>query len=210
MKILWITLESILPSNTGGRIGVYKRLEQIAKTEDIYLFYPYDKESELTYVEALNKYCKKVFPYSRRKNRLAGFTKLWKYPYTISSRVIMDMEADIKKCIIDEGIDIINVDFPHMYACLEKMKLTVPIVLNEHNIEWKVYRTIARSHKSFPKKMAYYIDSFRLKHYEKRLFRRQEFSRVTFVSSKDMAYMVNNGYVDKKSICWKNVIWSKY
>ena len=53
MKILWITLESVLPANSGGRLGVYKRLEQVAKTEEVYLFYPYDKEDELKYADEL-------------------------------------------------------------------------------------------------------------------------------------------------------------
>ena len=26
MKILWITIESILPANSGGRIGIFKRV----------------------------------------------------------------------------------------------------------------------------------------------------------------------------------------
>ena len=58
MRILWITLESIFPANTGGRIGVFKRLEQVAKEHDIYLFYPYD---ETDGKEGLEKYCKKIY-----------------------------------------------------------------------------------------------------------------------------------------------------
>lgn len=198
MKILWITLESILPANTGGRIGVYKRLEQISKTEDIYLFYPYDNENELTYVEELKKYCKEVHAYSRNKNKISGILKLWKYPFTVSSRVISEMENDLKKCIDDNHIDVINVDFPHMCACLEKLNYDIPIVLNEHNIEWKVYRTIAKSHKNVLNKLAYFVDSYRLKHYERNLFKKYKFSRVTFVSSKDMQFMIDNGMINNK------------
>ena len=55
MNILWITLESILPANSGGRLGVFKRLEQVAKTENIFLFYPYDSVSEEQEIEELLK-----------------------------------------------------------------------------------------------------------------------------------------------------------
>lgn len=199
MKILWITLESILPSNTGGRIGVYKRLEQLSKMVDIYLFYPYDNDSELFYVEKLEEYCKGVFPYSRKENKIFGLVNLWKYPFTVSSRLILAMKNDIKKCIEENNIDIINIDFPHMCACLEKIDCNIPIVLNEHNIEWKVYRTIAKSHKKIIRKMAYYFDSYRLKYYEKKLFKTHKFSRVTFVSSKDMQFMLENEYIDENN-----------
>lgn len=199
MKILWITLESILPANTGGRIGVYKRLEQIAKTEEIYLFYPYDNEIELKYVDELKKICKKVYPYNRNNNKKNGFLNIWKYPFTVSSRRIYSMEKDIKACIKNEKIDVINVDFPHMCASLEKLDCSVPIVLNEHNIEWKVYRTIAKSHRNIIKKLAYFVDSFRLRNFEKKLFKDIRFSKVTFVSSKDMKYMIDGGFVDQSN-----------
>lgn len=39
MRILWMTLECILPANTGGRIGVFKRLEQMTnRGHEVYLF----------------------------------------------------------------------------------------------------------------------------------------------------------------------------
>ena len=40
MRILWMTLECILPANTGGRIGVFKRLEQMTnRGHEVYLFF---------------------------------------------------------------------------------------------------------------------------------------------------------------------------
>lgn len=195
MNILWITLESILPANTGGRIGVFKRLEQLAKTEKIYLFYPYDNDYELLHVNELRKYCQKVYPYSRRANKKHGLLKLWKYPFTVGSREFPSMKRNIQECIKKEHIDVINVDFPHMCVDLLDLNLQIPIVLNEHNIEWKVYRTIARSHKNIFKKAAYFLDSYRLEMFEKMLFQKLAFSKVTFVSSKDMQYMIDQDIV---------------
>lgn len=197
MKILWITLESILPSNTGGRIGVFKRLEQISKNDEIYLFYPYDNESELDCVKELEKYCRKVSPYNRKKNRKHSLFNIWRYPFTVSSREIPEMKKDILKCVKEYNIDLINIDFPHMCIDICGMDINVPVVLNEHNIEWKVYRTIAKSHKSILKKAAYFIDSYRLKLYEKKLFEKINFSKVTFVSINDMNYMLNQGIIGK-------------
>ncbi|MBR3152417.1 MAG: glycosyltransferase [Clostridia bacterium] len=196
MKILWITLESILPCNTGGRIGVFKRLEQISKNDEIFLFYPYDKEEELTQIKELKKYCKKVYPYSRKDNKIHALLNVFKYPYTVGSREILKMKSDIRKCIIEDNIDVVNVDFPHMCVNLLGLDINIPIILNEHNIEWKVYKNIAKSHKNVIKKMLYFIDSFRLFFYEKKIFQKINFSQITFVSDKDMDYMIEKKIVD--------------
>jgi len=201
MNILWITLESILPANSGGRIGVFKRLEQIKKRGNIYLFYPYDNEQELLYVNELKKYCKEVHPYSRKENRIRALARLCEYPFTIASRNIPAMRYDIVKCIKENQIDLINVDFPHMCVNLLGLNIKVPVVLNEHNVEWKVYQTIAGSQKNIFKKVAYLIDSFRLKFYEKKLFKRMKIDLVTFVSDKDMQFMNKSGICNKNNTC---------
>ena len=200
MKILWITLESILPANSGGRLGVFKRMEQLSKTEDIYLFYPYDKENELEYVNELKKYCKEVHPYERNKNKKNAILNLFKYPYTVSSRNIKDMQRDIKKCIVDNKIDVINIDFPHMCVNVLDLDMNIPIILNEHNIEWKVYKTISKSQKNILKKLLYYIDSFRLKKYEKKILRKIDFSLITFVSSLDLENFEKDNKINKEKL----------
>lgn len=192
MKILWITQESILPANTGGRIGVFKRLEQLAKTEKIYLFYPYDNEEDLEQIPVLENYCAEVHAYSRKKNRLHAMKLLYKYPYTVGSRCLNDMKRDIVKCIEKNSIDVINVDFPHLCVNLLDLKINVPIVLNEHNIEWMLYRRISRSQTNLLKKLAYYIDSFRLKSYEKMILNKLPIRVFTFVSESDKGAFIQD------------------
>lgn len=198
MNILWITLESLLPANSGGRLGVYKRLEQVAKTENIYLFYPYDDKSELAYVEGLENLCREVHPYFRGDNKKSAVKMLWRYPYTVGSRMIADLQRDIMACIGKNEIDVINVDFPHMCVNLLGIDTNFPIILNEHNIEWKVYSTIAKSHKNILKRIAYWIDSYRLKTYEKSIIKKLNISKFTFVSDKDMGEMIEDGIVPKE------------
>lgn len=201
MKILWITQESILPANTGGRIGVFKRLEQLSKTEEIYLFYPYDNEDELAQISELKKYCAEVHAYSRKKNKLNAIKLLYKYPYTVGSRCIKEMQKDILTCIEKHNIDIINVDFPHLCVNLLNSNLSLPIVLNEHNIEWMLYRRISRSQSSLLKKLAYYVDSFRLKSYEDMILKEIPIKAFTFVSDKDKRIFIDEHGI-KKDICF--------
>ena len=83
MKMIWITQESLLPLNTGGRIGVFKRLEQLYRENEIYLFYTYDKDEETVQISELKKFCKGVYAYPRKRNLatlfscLPGFGKMY-------------------------------------------------------------------------------------------------------------------------------------
>lgn len=201
MKILWITLESILPANSGGRMGVFKRIEQLSKTEDIYLFYPYDSYNELNYVNEIKKYCKEVHPYSRKANRNKAILNLFRYPYTISTRNIKEMQKDINKCIKENNIDVINVDFPHMCVNLKNNDIkNIPIILNEHNIEWKVYQLISNSQKNILKKIIYYIDSFRLRKFERKILKKIDFDKITFVSSSDLDFFAKDYNMTKSKL----------
>lgn len=197
MRILWITMESILPSNSGGRLGVFKRLEQIAKTEEIYLFYSYDYRHELSYVDDLKKYCREVYPYYRKKNLIHALLHIVKYPFTVASRDIPKMQRDIVTCIENHDVQVINVDFPHMCVNLLPLKIPIPIILNEHNIEWKLYKNIAKSQRNIMKRILYEVDSFRLKRYETMITNKMDISLFTFVSEKDMSYMELEGSVNK-------------
>lgn len=198
MNILWITLESVLPANSGGRLGVFKRLEQVSKTEKIYLFYLYDDDDELCYAKNLKEYCEEVYPYKRERSLIKIVPKLLKYPYTVASREISHMQKKIERCIKERAIDLINVDFPHMCVNLLKIKTTIPIILNEHNIEWKVYQTIASSQRNVLKKIAYWVDSFRLKVYEKQIFLKIKFDKITFVSEKDMRFAIEHHFCSQE------------
>ena len=80
------------------------------------------------------------------------------------------MKRDIQKCLDEEKIDIINVDFPHMLIDLVGLDLKgTPVILNEHNVEWKFYRQISESATNKIKKFAYRFDAGRLKKYEEHI-----------------------------------------
>ena len=190
MKIIWITIESILPANSGGRIGIFKRLEQISKQNEIYLFYTMDSIDERMYQSELLNYCTEVHGYLRIKKSISTVFNLLKAPFTVASRFNHEMVDDINKCLIENRIDLINVDSPHMGLNLFKINYEgIPIILNQHNIEWKVYKNIANSNKSLIRKALYSIDSIRFKRFEKRLYNNIPIDTMTFVSTEDMEYV---------------------
>lgn len=203
MKILWISLEAPYPANTGGRQGVWNRLKRLAKEHQIYYFYTFDKEEE-AYIPELEELCAQVVSVRRTKS-LGLIGRMLRYPYTVASRCMPELERAIDDCVQKHGIDLINVDFPHMCApvCRAAAQYQIPVVLNEHNIEWKVYRQIASSTSSAAKRFAYGIDSWRLKWYEKHIVNRIKPQGITFVSQENMedyADWLNPEYAELKLV----------
>lgn len=189
MKILWVTMESILPANTGGKIGMYKRVERLCKEHEIYLFYPYDNLLELSYADELRQLCAEVHPYPREKN-IQTLLRSFRYPYTVASRCIGKMKQDMEQCIRKNSLDLINVDYPHICPLVAYLqgKYHLPVILNEHNIEWMLYKDISASQTNIIKKTAYYIDSWRLKKYEENIIKKMQITKFTFVSEQDKAF----------------------
>lgn len=189
MNILWISIESPLPMNTGGRVGVYKRLCGLAEEHEIFYFYPYDNPEEAKYIAELQALCHEVHAYPRKKNVVA-LVKSFFYPYTVASRNILALKKDMESCIRTNRIDLINVDFPHMLLPIRRIlsKYDIPVVLNEHNIEWMVYQNVFQSAGNKLKKLAYFIDMNRLKKYEEKMVSSMSISHFTFVSESDMRY----------------------
>lgn len=50
---------------------------------------------------------------------------------------------------------------------LLELNTDIPIVLNQHNIEWMVYKNVAESSKNLMKKALYTEESLRFKLFEK-------------------------------------------
>lgn len=188
MNIIWITIESILPANTGGRIGIFKRLEQISKNNSIFLYYTMDNKDDIKYEADLKKYCKEVHGFLREGKSIETLKKMTCAPYTVASRYNKKLVESVSYCLKHANIDLINVDSPHMGLNLLELNTDIPIVLNQHNIEWMVYKNVAESSKNLIKKALYTEESLRFKLFEKKLYERVNVSLFTFVSCDDKAY----------------------
>lgn len=191
MNILWITIESIFPANSGGRIGIFKRLEYISKNNNVFLFYTMDSVDDKQYIEKLKEYCTEVHGFVREKKSFTMIKSLFTAPFTVASRKNLMMIDSIKECIKTNKIDIINVDSPHMGLNLFELNTRIPIVLNQHNIEWKVYENISSASNNLIKKFIYKIESIRFKRFEKKLYEKIPFNMITFVSKEDREYFLN-------------------
>lgn len=187
LNILWLTLESLWPVDTAGKIGVYKRLENVCKKHDVYLFYFTDSDRSTD--TELSGVCKEIKGFQRVKSKIQLLKNYIHLPYTVSTRVSEELTNEIDSCIIENHIDLINIDFPQMCYSLLKCKnlANVKIVLNQHNIEWQRFEEISKSESiTWMRKLISVLESVRLKKYEELIYSKIHFDGMTFVTQDDI------------------------
>ncbi len=196
MNIVWLTPEIPYPPY-GGRNGVFNRIVQLSKYHNIYLFSIAYSEEEKNMTGKMEHYCKEVRYYNRSDSKAKTLFKSIVLPYTVASRSLHNIMLDIEELNRRIAIDSVIIDFPNMYLNAKKIaKSNVFITVNQHNIEYKRMREMANIQTiSFFKRLAYYIESFRLELYEAWLYRSRIIDSITFFSEDDLQFFGNR---------WKN------
>ena len=196
MNIVWLTPEIPYPQ-IGGRNGVYNRIVQLSKYNNIYLFsIAYSEEEKSTSSEMMN-FCKEVHYYNRNKSRIKNIIKSIFVPYSVASRTIRELKCDLMDVINKNKIDAIIIDFPNMALNIKGIDKKIYITLNEHNIEFERMRSMGKIRTiSCIRRLMYIIESYRLEIYESWLYRSDILNSITFFSKKDK---------EKFELRWKGV-----
>lgn len=189
MKIVYLCPEMLLPADTGGRIGCYKRLEYLAKGNDIYLFCITDNDADAQYLPELEKMCKKVHLYNRNKHKLNALKNWFKYPYACASRTLPQLRKDVEIIFSKEKIDFVIVDFPQMLMNISSQIMkSGKVILGQHNIEYVTMNNISKSLDNPIKKFIFSMESKRMESFEKKIYKANQIRLYTFVSSDDKAF----------------------
>ena len=188
MKLFLLVPECPYPANTGGRIVVWKRIQYLAERNDIYLFGVIDKKEELNYYSEIKKYCVSVKLYLR-KSTLKNMVNSLIYPYPAVSRWNWQMKKDMENACKTVNPDYILVDLPQMLGNLSDfVKQNHRIVLNQQNIEFLLFDSIADNMNNLLKKLLYKLVSKQMEIYEKRIYKENYIDFFTFVSNNDKEY----------------------
>lgn len=195
MNIIWLTPEVPYPP-IGGRNGVYNRIVQLSKNNQIFLIsIAYNKE-EKAFTEEMEKYCKKVYFFDRSENKIGTLVRSVFSPYSVASRYRKDICNQIKEIINCENVDVVIVDFPNMAKNIIKLAKSsrgIVYTMNEHNVEYVRMRGMAKvSNISLIKRIAYYLESLRLEVYERNLYKSGIFSGISFFSEEDRFFFEKN------------------
>ena len=88
MNILWVSLYPPLPLNFGGPVGIYKRLVELRKYNNVFLFY-INEDNDRTYDMRLSELCVEVHSYKRNKiYDKDSLIKIISYPLTAATRYV--------------------------------------------------------------------------------------------------------------------------
>lgn len=190
MKLFWLTSECPFPPNTGGRVGIWKRLLYLAERNDIYL-YTIAENNDTAYINEILQVCKSVKMYNRN-SKLISIVKSCRYPYPAVSRWNKQLKVDLSKDYERINPDLVIIDFPQMIGALPSNILNgSKIVLNQHNIEYQSMASLAKRLHNPIKRLLYNVVSIQLKWYETKLYNTADIKLYTFVSETDKVFFEN-------------------
>lgn len=188
MNIVWLTPEIPYPP-IGGRNGVYNRIVQLSKYNNIYLFSIAYSEEEVNSSKLMEQYCVEVHYYNRFESKFKNLFKSITMPFSVATRYIDSLRMDLEHVLNENVIDVIIDDFPNMSKNLTDIigKKKIYCTLNQHNIEYLRMRGMVNVN-TIPlyKRLAYYLESYRLEAYEKYIYDSGIFNSITFFSQDDL------------------------
>lgn len=174
MKILMVSSFLPYPLFSGGHIRLFNLIKHLSDTHEITLICekrPNQTEEDIKEVE---KICKKVITVDRKKqwstqNILkTGFSK---DPFLVVGHTSDELKLAIKDELVREHYDLIHVETFYVYQNLPKV--SIPVVLVEHNIEHLVYKRYAKLANPFLKPF-FYLDVLKLKKAEEKAWRKAD------------------------------------
>lgn len=190
MKVLMLTPYLPFPPSSGGQIRSYNLIKQLYKKHDITLFCYIRDDRERRFVPELEKYCKKVVVFKRRKAWnpinifLAGITP---YPFLVAIYLSRTFGGTITKELKRENYDLIHAET--FYVMTNIPKTSLPIILCEQTIEYLVYQHFVRSVKIPFLKFLLGIDVAKLKFWERNFWKKA--GKVVAVSESDKKEMLS-------------------
>jgi glycosyltransferase involved in cell wall biosynthesis len=151
MNILMITPFFPYPAEFGGTIRTYHLAKEIAKKNNLFLISFKDRDN--IDIEKMQEFCKSVetIPFSEESKRINQLKTLFnKRSYQTIQYKSQEMQSAIDKSIVDNKIDLVFIEFSQMGSF--KIPSNVPILLDEHNIEFDLLaRMSAKDSFSFRK-----------------------------------------------------------
>ena len=193
MKVLMITPYLPYPLYSGGQIRTYNLLKNLAKSHEITLF-AFVKEVVPDHIKALEKFCKKIEVFKRRKAwsvvniLVSGFSF---YPFLVAIYYSLSLRKRIKEELSLNKYDLIHAET--FYVMPNIPKTNVPILLVEQTIEYLVYAHFLETLSLKLLKPLLALDIFKLKFWEKFYWKRAD--KVVAMSASDknkMRKLVSN------------------
>lgn len=189
MKILMLTPYLPFPPSSGGQIRSYNLIKQLSKKHEITLFCYIRSRREEEFVPELEKYCKKVRVFVRRKAwhplniLLAGFTQ---YPFLVCIYLSRVFHKAVSAELSQNHYDLIHAET--FYVMTNIPKTNIPTLLVEQTIEYLVYKHYVEGIKNFFMRWFLSIDVAKLRFWETKFWNKAD--AVVAVSEADKKEML--------------------
>lgn len=210
MKILIISSYLPYPLFSGGHVRLYNLLKILGKKHEFTLVCekrPYQTDSD---IEEVKKLCTQIITVERGKqwslmNILkTGFSP---FPFLLTGHTNKAMQDAIKQMLSESSFDLIHVETSYVFQNL--LRVSLPTVLVEHNIEYLVYKRYADA-APVPFRPLLFLDVLKLRFWEKHFWKRA--TKVVAVSKEEKekigradTAIVPNG-VDTRAFVFQNVL----
>lgn len=174
MKILMVSSYLPFPLYSGGHIRLYNLLKNLSKDHDITLVCEKRDFQTDEDVAEVKKVCNKVITVARKKqwsvkNILkTGFSM---DPFLIVGHTSEELKQAIRDELVRQNYDLIHVETFYVYQNLPKV--SIPVVLVEHNIEYLVYERYAKLANPLLKPF-FYADILKLKKKEQEAWKKAD------------------------------------
>lgn len=166
------------PANYGGVIDVFYKIKSLHQEGINIILHCF--ASHRNQAPELEKYCSKVYYYSRSNNPLLLLST---QPFIVSTRKSTELIENLSKDnfpILLEGL--------HCCSLLTEKKWgNRKIIVRSHNIEHDYYQHLAAVEKSFLKRWYFNIEARKLKRFEKKVFPLA--TEILGISEKDTLYL---------------------
>jgi polysaccharide biosynthesis protein PslH len=194
VRILWVKADPLLPVNVGGRIRSYNILRQLAVRHEVTLFSYYDGALDESYEAELKQHFPGAVCFCTKKNTPTGLGRgldyLWRLaapaPYAVSRFSCSAVRGKLERWYQERTFDVTVCDFLDA-AVNFPLKLEIPTVLFQHNVESEIWRRHAETESNPAKKLMYRVESGKMLRYEQKIVR--GFQHVIAVSEHDRQLM---------------------
>jgi glycosyltransferase involved in cell wall biosynthesis len=174
MKILMVSSYLPYPLYSGGQIRLYNLIKNLSKEHEITLICEKRLSQTAEDIEAVKKICKRVITVPRQKQWSAknilktGFSM---DPFLIVGHTNEKFRLAIRDELVRENYELIHVETFYVYQNLPRV--SIPVVLVEHNVEYLVYERFASLANPVLKPF-FYLDVLKLKKKEIEAWRKAD------------------------------------
>lgn len=196
MRILFITDTVPYPAVSGNRLRVYNLCQRIAKEHKVWLAVPLNTPEDAEGVSHMQQFCHKVITATRqRRTPLQHLPGLLRYalqgkPLEHKFEYCEELVEKIRHLATTVDFDVVHIEPSYVALYLEALppEACIKSFLTFHNIEFSLFRRLARVERRKPEKLRMLLHSLMLRRWEPRYAER--FDRCITVSDVDRRLLV--------------------